>query len=146
MTGALGGDGTTPPISPLRTRADVKPGFLVEVASYPVGAPQRAVPVGVPHVFATARDAIRAIREQVRVGAGFDVTPGDVAQAAEWAERGWRVPLALLDAGTRVGFTLPLESGEVAEWSARPAPGPGTYAPGACDVIEQGDCDREFDL
>ncbi|WP_282694798.1 hypothetical protein [Streptomyces sp. CC208A] len=121
MSGVIGVNGATlpaPALAPARSPAGR--GFLVVVVSYPSGDSRRAVPVAAPRVFAGPRDAIRAIREQARAGAGFDMSPGDIAQAATWAEHGWRVPLALLGVGAQVGLTLLLESGEVAEWSARP--------------------------
>ncbi|MFJ4871290.1 hypothetical protein [Streptomyces sp. NPDC088757] len=86
----------------------------------PAPRSRRPAPVQAPRVVSTAREAVRAIRLQVRTAHVLGMTPREVERAVEWAESGWRVALALLGAGEPCGFTVVLGSGAVLEWTVRP--------------------------
>ncbi|WP_435611764.1 hypothetical protein [Streptomyces sp. bgisy159] len=105
---------------PQQAEALVEHGFLFEVLRYDSPYACRASPLDQPRVFPTPRAAIRALRVQVRTAHMLGMTPREVERAVEWAESGWLHALALLNSGTRCGFTVVVGSGAVVEWTITP--------------------------
>ncbi|MCZ0980298.1 hypothetical protein O1L60_18425 [Streptomyces diastatochromogenes] len=100
--------------------ASIGEGVVLYALRYPSTNSREAAPTRAPHVFPTAREAVRALRVQVRTAHVFGMTPAEVERAVEWAEEGWFMAQALLNAGEACGFDVVGGNGVVAEWSARP--------------------------
>ncbi|MGA5268043.1 hypothetical protein [Streptomyces lydicamycinicus] len=103
--------------------ASVEHGFLVTVlwrssASHHNG--ERPKIAAAPYIAPTPHAAIRAIRVSLRTHHVFGMTPREQRRAVEWSESGWVQALAALRSGEPCAFTVVLNSGGVAEWSARP--------------------------
>ncbi|MFD7013760.1 hypothetical protein [Streptomyces sp. NPDC059928] len=49
------------------------------------------------------------------------MTPQESHRAVQWADEGFISARALLALGESIGFTLRLHTGEIAEWTVRPA-------------------------
>ncbi|MFI5686802.1 hypothetical protein [Streptomyces sp. NPDC051636] len=132
---ATGVNGTRLPIPP-PIEASIEHGFLLEVLRYASTITPVPEPVVAPRILPCARDAVRAIRIQVRTAHAAGMTPRETMRAIEWVESGWMHALALLHTGNPCGFTVVLHGGAVAEWSVRPlrylSMAPGISCPVNC--------------
>ncbi|WP_159047879.1 hypothetical protein [Streptomyces sp. WM6378] len=111
--------GVAPP-GPALAEARIQHRYLYEVLLY------RAAEDKTPRlvrsaVLDTASRAIRALRLDLRAGHVFAMTPQESRRAVQWADEGFISARALLGLGESVGFTLRLHTGEIAEWTVRPA-------------------------
>ncbi|WP_159043034.1 MULTISPECIES: hypothetical protein [unclassified Streptomyces] len=120
VIGVINVNGTRLPCSPEGVATSVEQGFLFEALLYESQNALRAAPWRTPRVLGSAREAVRALRVQVRTAHVLGMTPREVERAVEWAESGWVHALGLLNSGTHCGFTVVLGSGAVAEWRVTP--------------------------
>ncbi|MGW8767660.1 hypothetical protein ACWGN5_34825 [Streptomyces sp. NPDC055815] len=120
-SGVISVNGARLPVGGL-AEMSVGAGFALYVLRYPTSTSRKAVPAFAPRIFPTAREAIRAIRVQVRGAHVFGMTPGEIERAIEWVEDGWITALGLLNAGEQCGFNVVLGNGALAEWSVQPLP------------------------
>ncbi|MER0447587.1 hypothetical protein ABR738_24050 [Streptomyces sp. Edi4] len=81
----------------------------------------------------TAFSAVRALRCELRAAHVFAVSARESRRAIDWADAGYVAAAAPLCRGRGIGFTLPLRTGEIAEWHIRPLPCLQLTAPEWCE-------------
>ncbi|MER5884302.1 hypothetical protein ABT160_10785 [Streptomyces sp. NPDC001941] len=72
------------------------------------------------HTFENARDAIRAMRIQVRTFHMAGLNPREIAHALNWTENGCVQAVAALDRGEPCSLSLITTHGDLIEWQIRP--------------------------
>ncbi|MFB8034401.1 hypothetical protein ACFC5Z_15975 [Streptomyces sp. NPDC056004] len=129
------------PLTPLRPA--VEHGFRFEALRY--GPATGFVPEPIDlRVLATPREAVRAIRVQLRANHLFGLTPRELIRAHHWADQGgWVQALGALHRGEPCGFSLMLRGGRHIEWHVRPL----TYVSlGACTAAPPHPAPRRTEL
>ncbi len=100
--------------------ARVERGFRFEVIRYSPATDFVPEPVDL-RVLPGPREAIRAIRVQLRASHVLGLTPREAGRALYWADQGgWVQALGALHRGEPCGFTLPLRKERHIEWHVRP--------------------------
>ncbi|MFG2722933.1 hypothetical protein ACGFW5_32230 [Streptomyces sp. NPDC048416] len=114
--------------------ADTSPhlGYWYETLRYPTA--HSPVPTAARlTMLPTAFRAVRALRCELRAAHVFAVSARESRRAVDWADSGYVAAMAVLCQGRGIGFTLPLRTGEIAEWHIRPARYLPLVSPNWCD-------------
>ncbi|MET9531600.1 MULTISPECIES: hypothetical protein [unclassified Streptomyces] len=110
----------TAPATSTPIEARVEQGFRLEVLRYGPANGFRPEPVDL-RIVPTPREAVRAIRAQLRASHVLGLPPRETARALRWSEHGgWLPALAALHRGEPCGFVLLLRRGRHLEWTVRP--------------------------
>lgn len=127
---------TRSPALPMPAESPVRQGFVLHVVRKEARNADRAVPIRVPRLLPTSREAIRAMRAEIRGAHVFGMTPREVERAVAWADSGWMTALGLLNSGAPCGYTVALGDGADAEWSLHPVRYLGLTSSSPCPGVE----------